>query len=163
MLSLKRSNNTSSRYKLQSINSERGVLSFGEIVSNSQQNTFIGTVRCAERARFERNLVSTMKRKITHRLTINQLSVLGEKYKRWINKLNLCQRIVQQQLYHSLFIPTFCKAQVFFGILTVSFAFLGFLFYFPATMLKQKVIDYGKLCEGQGRRCKIEFELEEDL
>ena len=47
----------------------------------------------------------------------------------------------------SYFVPTFMKAQVFFGFLTVSFAFMGFLFYFPSTTLKQKVIDYGKLCE----------------
>ena len=55
------------------------------------------------------------------------------------------------------------KAQVFYSILTVSFAFLGFLFYFPSTTLNQKIIDYGELCKTQGRDCIIEFELDEDL
>ena len=60
--------------------------------------------------------------------------------------------------------PTFSRAQIFLSILTLTFSFLGFLFYFSANELKQQVIDYGTLCETQGgRECTIEFQPEYDL
>jgi len=70
---------------------------------------------------------------------------------------------MQQQMNHNLFIPTFSKAQVFFSIVTVALAFLGFLFYFSADILKQSVIEYSDECLEQGRNCRLEFELAHDL
>lgn len=59
-----------------------------------------------------------------------------ERYKRWRESLSCKQRIWQQQSPHKSLTPTFGRAQIFLSILTLTFAFLGFLFYFSAKELK---------------------------
>lgn len=43
------------------------------------------------------------------------------------------------------------------------FSFLGLLFYFSANKLNNMVLDYGELCESQGRLCEITFTPETDF
>lgn len=62
-----------------------------------------------------------------------------------------------------LFTPTFSKAQIFFSMLTLTFSFVGFLFFFSADKLNSLVIEYGEQCQPKERNCIIEFTPQTDL
>ena len=61
-----------------------------------------------------------------------------------------------------LFTPTFSRAQIFLSMLTLTFSFVGFLFFFSADKLNFLVVDYGELCWLK-RDCTIEFTPQTDL
>lgn len=108
----------------------------------------------SKQSEFKSTNEPSLKRKVTMRLTRRQTSLLNDKYSRWRNSLSWKERVKQQESSHKILTPTFSRAQIFLSILTLTFSFLGFLFYFSAAQLKQLVIDYGNECE-TGVNCRI--------
>ena len=62
-----------------------------------------------------------------------------------------------------LFTPTFSRAQIFLSMLTLTFSFVGFLFFFSAYKLNSLIVDYGELCQLRDLNCTIEFTPQTDL